>query len=271
MAEREEFLLEIEIPPRTLPMTRLAEYVRDLASLPGQEEHVHLIEIRESTTVLVPVVDDIAFQKVQKQVLAIRNRSAPQKAMKAYEAIDDRLSEDSATAVLRAPYETVVQFSGKLKPVAEDLGPVLEPGTIDGEIIQIGGRDETISVYLRDKQEINICTTTRDKGRSLARFIFRATWIRANNHWKRIHFDIESWDELQEQSLESVIQKLRDVPTPNIDNFETSEEVILKRPGRQFVSTSLTGSAGVYFVAAPEWIFIVQQHLWNVPNPRSRL
>jgi len=69
MAEREEFLLEIEIPPRTLPTTRLAEYVRDLASLPGQEEHVHLIEIRESTTVLVPVVDDIAFQKVQNRCL----------------------------------------------------------------------------------------------------------------------------------------------------------------------------------------------------------
>jgi hypothetical protein len=227
MADREEFLFEIELPPRTLPMARLAEYVSDLATLLGQEEHVHLIEIRESSTVLVPVVDDIAFQKVNKQVLAIRNGSAPQKAMKVYRAIDDRLAEDSATAVLRAPYGTVVQFSGKLKPVSEDLGPVLEPGTINGEIIQIGGRDETISVYLRDKQEINICTTTRDKGRSLARLIFQsvrvhgqATWIRANNHWKRTHFVIESWTELKEQSLESVIKQLRDVPTPNIDYID---------------------------------------------------
>lgn len=227
MAEREEFLFEIDVPPRTLPMARLAEYVRDLASLLGQEEHVHLIEIRESSTVLVPIVDDIAFQKVQKQVLGIRNGTAPQKAMKSYETIDDRLAEDSTTAVLRAPYGTVIQFSGKLKPVSEDLGPVLEHGTIDGEIIQIGGRDETISVYLRDKQEINICTTTRDKGRSLARLIFQSvrvhgqgTWIRANNHWKRIHFEIDSWDELTEQSLESVIQQLRDVPTPNIDTID---------------------------------------------------
>jgi hypothetical protein len=227
MAEREEFLFEIEVPARELPMARLAEYVRDLASLLGQEEHVHLIEIRESSTVLVPIVDDIAFQKVQKQVLGIRNGSAPQKAMRAYEVIDERLAEDGATAVLRAPYGTLVQFPGKLKPVAEDLGPVVEAGTLDGEIIQIGGRDETISVYLRDKNEISICTTTRDKGRSLARLIFQqvrvhgqAEWIRANDHWKRVRFVIDSWDELPEESLESVIQRLRDVPTPNIDNID---------------------------------------------------
>jgi hypothetical protein len=177
--------------------------------------------------VLVPIVDDIAFQKVQKQVLAIRNGSASQRAMSSYRSIDERLADDGTTAVLRAPYGTVIQFPGKLKPVSEDLGPVIEPGTIDGEIIQIGGRDETISVYLREKQEISICTTTREMGRRLALLIFQpvrvhgqATWIRANNRWKRVHFTIESWNELTEQSLDSVIQQLRNVPTPNIDNID---------------------------------------------------
>lgn len=225
--DRDEFLFEIDVPARVLPMARLAEYVRDLASLLGQEEHVHLIEVRESSTVLVPIVDHIAFQKVQKQVLAVRNGTAPQKAMSSFAAIDARLADDGSTAVLRAPYGAVIQFPGKSKPVSEDLGPVVEPGTIDGEIIQIGGRDETISVYLREKQEIAICTTTRESGRKLARLIFQhvrvqgqATWIRANNRWKRTQFVIESWDELAEQSLEDVIGQLRDVPTPNIDNID---------------------------------------------------
>jgi hypothetical protein len=229
MAETGEFLFEIDIPARSLPMSQLARYVSDLAVMLGQEEHVHLIEIRESSTILVPIIDAIAFQKVHKQVLAIRNRSAPQKAMQAYDAIDNRLADDGATAVLRAPYDTVIQFPGKTKPVSEVLGPVVESETIDGEIIQIGGRDETISVYLldRDKRDICICTTTRDRGRKLARLIFQqvrihgqATWIRANNRWKREHFSIDSWDELTEQSLEDVIQRLRAVPTPNIDNID---------------------------------------------------
>jgi len=42
-----------------LPMAQLAHYVSDLAALLGQEEHVHLIEIRESSTVLVPIVDQL--------------------------------------------------------------------------------------------------------------------------------------------------------------------------------------------------------------------
>ena len=210
-------------------MARLAEYVTDLASMLGQEEHVHLVEIRESSTVLVPVVDEIAFQKVQKQVIAIRNGSASQKAMKLYESIDHRLVDDGASAVLRGAYGAVVQFPGNSnQPVSEDLGPVIEPESIDGEIIQIGGRDETISVYIRDKHETPvICTTTRDKGRSLAKLIFQqvringqATWTRANNRWKRTHFSIDSWCELTERSLESTIQQLRDVPTPNIDKID---------------------------------------------------
>jgi hypothetical protein len=229
MAERGEFLFEIDIPARTLPMARLAEYVKDLASILGQEEHVHLVEIRESSTVLVPIVDDIAFQKVQKQVLAVRNSSAPQAAMKTYETMNNRLTEDSASAVLRGAYGAVVQFPGNSnKPVSEDIGPVIEPDSIDGEIIQIGGRDETISVYIRDRHETPvICTTSRDKGRSLAKLIFQqvringqATWIRANNKWKRVNFSIDSWNELTERPLESIIQQLRDVPTPNIDKID---------------------------------------------------
>src|ERR1017187_2260822 len=229
MAERDEFLFEIDIPARKLPMARLAEYVKDLAVMLGQEDHVHLVEIRESSTVLVPFVDDIAFQKVQKQVIAIRNGSAPQKAMTTYAAINNRLSDDSASAVVRGAYGAVVQFPGNTnKPVSLDLGPVIEPDSIDGEIIQIGGRDETISVYIRDKHETPvICTTTRDKGRSLAQLIFQqvrvtgqATWIRANNKWKRTQFHIDSWAPLAESSLESTIQQLRNVPTPNIDNID---------------------------------------------------
>lgn len=229
MAERDEFLFEIDVPARTLPMSRLAEYVKDLATMLGQEDHVHLIEIRESSTVLVPFVDDIAFQKVQKQVIAIRNGSAPQKAMTTYEAVNRRLSDDSASAVLRGAYGAVVQFPGNTNtPVSEDLGPVVEPDSIDGEIIQIGGRDETISVYIREKHYTPvICTTTRDKGRSLAQLIFQqvrvtgqATWIRANNKWKRTQFHIDSWAPLIERSLESTIEQLRNVPTPNIDNID---------------------------------------------------
>jgi hypothetical protein len=134
MAERNEFLFEIDIPASTLPMARLAEYVADLATLLGQQDHVHLVEIRESSTVLVPIVDDIAFQKVQKQVLAIRGHSAPQKTMKAYETIDNRLADDGASAVLRGAYGILVQFPGNInKPISEELGPVVEPWSFDGE------------------------------------------------------------------------------------------------------------------------------------------
>lgn len=227
MAKREEFLFEIEVPPKTLPMSRLAEYVSDLAELLGQQEHVHLIEIRESSTLLVPYVDDIAFQKVQKQVMAIRNGSASARAMKSYQTIDERLAEDGTTAVLRAPYGIIIQFPGTLRPVSEDVGPVRERETIDGEIIQIGGRDETISVYVRDHNDIAICTTTRDKGKSLAKLIFQqvrvhgeSTWIRANERWKRTGFVIDYWDELKQESLQHTIQRLQNVHAPDIDKID---------------------------------------------------
>jgi hypothetical protein len=83
-------------------------------------------------------------------------------------------------------------------------------------------------VYIRDRHEMPvICTTTRDKGRDIAKLIFQqvrvngqATWMRANNKWKRTHFSLDSWISLAETSLENTIQQLRNVPTPNIDNID---------------------------------------------------
>ena len=43
----------------------------------------------------------------------------------------------------------LIEFPGRTRHVEEKLGPIEQPGTLDGEVIQIGGRDETINVHLR--------------------------------------------------------------------------------------------------------------------------
>ena len=54
----------------------------------------------------------------------------------------------------------------------EKLGPVEQTGNLDGEVIQIGGRDETINVHLKSGEQIHICVTSKTIARRLASHIF---------------------------------------------------------------------------------------------------
>lgn len=45
---------------------------------------------------------------------------------------------------------------------------------LEGEVFQIGGKDETIQIYLEDGERTHICTTSREKGREIAaQYLFK--------------------------------------------------------------------------------------------------
>jgi hypothetical protein len=148
----EEYKLRIadSFTPATLPMGRLSDYIAQLAVLLGESAYVHFKGIEEGSAVLVAAIDQPAAQKVRERFLQVRNGDGPIEARKAFENIDRLLKEDNATGTLTSVEDSnVIRFPGKDRLELIAFGPFRQDGTLDGQLLRVGGRDETVPVHLR--------------------------------------------------------------------------------------------------------------------------
>lgn len=138
--------------------------------------------------------------------------------MDALGAIDDKLADDNAVGSIRRGNTKIIEFPGRNRHKESSLGPILQPSTLHGEVIQVGGRDETINVHIKSGDSYLRCIATKDLARRLAQYIFgrpvrlhgRGTWSRAESGgWKLHRFDIESFEVLDETPLSTLFDGLR--------------------------------------------------------------
>jgi len=204
--------------PASIPMSRLAEYMAGFAVLLGHEEHVHFDKLKPGSLTVVSRIEPVAQNKVQRRLDEVRFGTGPKAAMDAFRQIDEKLVADNAFGRVVRGKAKVVEFPGRNRPVESSVGPIIQPGTLDGEVIQVGGRDETINVHIKAGDDIHRCITTKATARHLAHHIFGApvrvrgtgTWSRAESgEWKLHRFDIESFETLDETPLSKVFEGLR--------------------------------------------------------------
>jgi hypothetical protein len=205
----------------TIPMARLAEYMAELARMLGQPERVHFSHIEDGSAVLVSSIEDPAWPKVTERVHSVLQGTAPKDALQAYHVLDAMLAKDNAVGVLSSDEEAeVIPFPGRTRPKPMRYGPFRERGSIDGVLIRIGGRDETIPVLLQDGEASFKCQTNREVAKRLAAHYLEATlrvhgegkWVREEDgSWHLIEFYIEDFEVLDDSPLRDVIDKLRAV------------------------------------------------------------
>ena len=94
-----------------------------------------------------------------------------------------------------------------------------ELGELDGVVIKIGGKDDTVPVLLEGENCVYFhCNTARDVARKLASHLFgqpvrvtgRGKWRRTpEGAWELDNFDIKSFEVLDEMPLEEAVAALR--------------------------------------------------------------
>jgi hypothetical protein len=209
--------------PATLPMQRLAEYMAEFAKLLGQSEHVHFEAIEASSAVLAAKVDEPARPNVQERIGSLRAGTAPEDVRKAARRLDDFLAADNARGALYGDNDNVIliPFAGKDRPKPIVFGPFREEGSLEGQIVSIGGEDETIHVHLRDGDIVHTkLVATIEIARKLAPYFLgpiirvhgTGTWVRhGDGVWELRSFRIVTFDPLDETPLTKVVEKLRAV------------------------------------------------------------
>lgn len=223
MAELQQYRLKIDVfSIDSLPMSRLAEYMAELAVLLGERERVHFSHLERGSAVLVSSIEPVAFPKVSDRLTRVSRGDGPKDAMQAYKNIDNLLAKDGAVAQLIAPEQNVIiAFPGRTRPKPVRYGPFREVGTLDGRIIRIGGRDETIPVWLKDGDVEYHCNVRGEEvARRLAPYYLNGVirvhgsgkWVREENGtWELEQFDINDFEVLDDSPMAEVVGKLRAV------------------------------------------------------------
>jgi len=223
MSGNHEYRLRIDVfSVESLPMSRLAEYMAELARLLGEQERVHFSHLEAGSAVLVSRIEEPAAPKVGERLQKIRTGNAPKDALQAYKALDTLLAKDNAVATLTGENGAeIIVFPGRTRSKPVRYGPFREDGSLDGVVIRLGGRDESIPVLLEDAEgAVYPCQTTVELSKQLAPHYRGATvrvygsgkWVREENgSWTLQQFDISRFEVIDDSPLVDVVTKLRAV------------------------------------------------------------
>lgn len=238
-----EYTFRIDVfTPDTLPMARLAEYMAALADLIGHRESTHFTRIEEGSARLVSRVEDQDAQKVQRRLEAVTSANPPQGAAKAFKILDDMLAEDNAVGEVIGPAGAVIiPFPGRTRPKALTFPAFRQDGSIDGQIVSIGGRDKTAHVTLQDGglTYTNI-DLNRDVARELAKHLYgtkvrlfgSGRWERhPEGAWKLLAFTVDRYEVLDDAPLGDVLAEIRSIPGSGAMGADAYNELMALRLG----------------------------------------
>jgi hypothetical protein len=207
--------------PKTMPLSRLAKYLSELAKILGEDHSIHLVELEAGSTVLVHRIDAEAVPKIRDRAAAIRRGDAPPAALRSYKNVNKLLRDDGASASLLEDGAEILEFPGK-KAQVPHFPPVSERGEIDGEVLRVGGAADPVPVLLATEAGtvLSGCWAKRTIAKSLALRLFEpvrlfgeAKWARtADGRWVLNWFRIDSFQPLENEGLADALKKLRAVP-----------------------------------------------------------
>jgi hypothetical protein len=205
--------------PHEISMSRLAEYLREIADLLGNKQDVHFLRVETGS---LPCIMEIEEQKedaiISRVKKAIVNRG-PKEAVNASSKLRLMLKRDDFSAEFKTDNgETFASYPLGKEKKEETFGPFWQEGSLDGIVVRLGGIDETLPVHLVFEGRQYICNATREMVKQLGSYIWgnpirvhgKGKWYRnAQGMWELQFFDILGFEPLQETTLSEAVSDLR--------------------------------------------------------------
>ncbi len=213
-----EFSIDI-FKPETIPMSRLAEYMIELAALYGSEPSVHFKELRSGSTILNAVVDESATEAVESRLRLVHDVAAPDDLKKAYQNLNGMLKSDMAVGEIKHREGAVILALPGRDTLVQKTYRVKEAGVLDGVVIRIGGKDNTVPVWLKDMDgSIHKCEANSEMARELikeylsspVRVTGQGDWLRGEDGaWILEKFKITGWESLDVKPIADIVNAAR--------------------------------------------------------------
>lgn len=214
-----EFLFWIDpYTPATIPMGRLAEYMAQLATMLGEPDSVHFVRLQRGSTGIVHKIQTEAVPKVRARARAICRGDAPRDALRAYDAVNKMLREDNGTGALKEGESAIIIPFPGVKSEEEKYTAIRERGTIDGEIIRVGGPHKWVPVLIDAEGEpFSGCWADRTTAKQLGQKLFEPVRLHGTGKWDRTgdgkwvlkEFVIERFEPLSAEPLSEALGRIR--------------------------------------------------------------
>lgn len=222
MSEEYRFVIDESFTPETLPMARMAEYVRAVAELLGEPASVHFVSVEAGSVALVSRIDRPAQPKVRERLDGLRRGTPQPDVSAAFHVLDELLRRDNATGSLKAPDGArIIEFPGRRTADRKPIGPIRQEGCLDGQLIRVGGKDDTVPIHLRDQDTIHTgLYATPEMARAIAPYLLGpqlrvhgvGAWTReVSGAWTLRRFQVERFEVLEDLSLAETVAALRAV------------------------------------------------------------
>lgn len=216
-----EYVFRIDaFTPDTLPMSRLADYLSALAKMLGHQEHTHFVRVDPGSARLIHKIDSVDAPKVERRLDDLRTGAGPKDAVTARQALEDLLANDNAVGTLTEAHSgrVVLPFVGRDRPKAMSFAPFRQDTVIYGQVVNIGGRDNTAHATLQDGDVFHVnVSMKRDVARDLARHLYGApVRLRGNGRferqasgaWKMLDFRVEGFDTLEDRPVTETLSAM---------------------------------------------------------------
>lgn len=213
---------------KTLSLDDFADLAKRLADLLGEQERVHFGALKDGSARILAKVEQSARQDVFVQLAKMRLGAAPAKITK----LNDYLGSKGWWGELKnAEGGVIIAFPGTPKKKPEQVQTVYQPDSLIGQVIKIGGRDDTVPMTLKtsDGAFVDVNVKGRDEARKLAQHLFgadikvngNATWTRdEEGQWTCSALDVLSFEETDNTSLVDLFEALRRVPNNHWHQLE---------------------------------------------------
>jgi hypothetical protein len=173
--------------PDTIPMSRLAEYMAELANLFGEEEHVHFARVEDNCVAVISrVVGPVALGRIENGLRRVENGQAGQAREAAYRRLNDMLADDGSRAYIKRGSAIILRFPGA---PAEDVRALTIEGvaTVTGYLYYLSEEaNGTINLRVRQPSHPYVrCTAPHDVGASLKELLFSTVRLSGKGRWVR--------------------------------------------------------------------------------------
>jgi len=240
------FFLRIDgITPRKMALSDLGQYMLDFVRLLGAEQCPRFYRIKQNCTSIGARLPREREVDTRQRLFLVRNGEGPQEALNAQSSIALRMGKSRAKGGVVTDYQgtRLIEIPVPvIAPAAPSLPVLTRAGSLQGQVIKIGGKQEVVPVQIEDVDGfVYYCLARRELARKLGRHIFGKTvrvhgvgkWRRDDERrWIVEDFQIHEVDEdLSDAPLDFAIERLRAIDSAWKDHPDPHDELERIRNG----------------------------------------